>query len=860
LAVRQRQRTAAGLYGDSGALMGGLGGLSRRFPGTGGAEIGISPVVGTLGLLSPPRREQPLRATLQDASRAAGQPRQWSGEDAGYGGGFNLGRQSSTASSAQDWDNSGWQQQLQQEDSGAARQGNLQLQRSLSAGSGTTADPLRPSSLFPAGNSFFFDDENAGPDHLAHISGSLNGYVFPAPPRPQTSFVSRMLGAIGGVFRRSTRAPTGIRAVPNMYQQPSHAAGDGLYERLLRADGQTGGGGGVRGRGQAFRESDAAPVRGASLPGSLQIGSPTRSVVVSSNRKIGNTAPVAGGAGSQAGDKACAANGEVPSPRLNPVFYDPLGRSSLIKSAVKCFSLRFNFPRMMTMWGNSEKDGDLAVLNGIRALSACWIIFGNTGSFMAAVGFTNWNDILPPYGAFSTWAFQMVPSAEFAVDAFLLISAFLSTQALLKLARAQGGLSVTSLLGFLLKRAIRIWPVYGAAIMSYVFLAPLLGKGPFWYLIERLASNCRSHWWTNLLFVSNFVPGSDNFVSECMGWTYFLSLDMQLVLVVPLLVLAYLSSVMIGSVVTALVFFGGLGAGVWIVLENNLSSILEITTTPSNAYMDFYFTKPWTRAPPYVIGVALSFAWDIVVRRRERWEQQQMKNAAVAAANESAAGVGTGSIGSIGWRRFVVRVGRPFRWTRRAQAAVQLFGAAMVLLVVFGTVAAYKTVSNPWPAGLTTAYTILSRSIFTFGLSLVIFVCLTHRRNIVARLCAAPGWEFISRLSFAAYLLHPVVMQVCYFQVTQYFRYSPVMYASWFCSNWLLSLVAASVFFLLIENPCANLAKLLFSWSSEKLEVRQQRSEASKGWCNCLSCCRCRRAASPVHRGLDLPHFSILGK
>ncbi|KAG8246614.1 hypothetical protein J6590_080609 [Homalodisca vitripennis] len=61
---------------------------------------------------------------------------------------------------------------------------------------------------------------------------------------------------------------------------------------------------------------------------------------------------------------------------------------------------------------------------------------------------------------------------------------------------------------------------------SYVF--PHLGDGPLW--TERLTQEvdrCRSNWWTNLLFINNYV-NSDN---QCMVQSWYLACDMQFFMV-----------------------------------------------------------------------------------------------------------------------------------------------------------------------------------------------------------------------------------------------------------------------------------------------------------------------------------------
>lgn len=61
-----------------------------------------------------------------------------------------------------------------------------------------------------------------------------------------------------------------------------------------------------------------------------------------------------------------------------------------------------------------------------------------------------------------------------------------------------------------------------------------LAVGPMWRVFIEHGINCEAHWWKSLLYVQNYV----NPDAICLAHTWYLSVDMQLYLVAPLL--AYL--------------------------------------------------------------------------------------------------------------------------------------------------------------------------------------------------------------------------------------------------------------------------------------------------------------------------------
>ncbi len=43
-----------------------------------------------------------------------------------------------------------------------------------------------------------------------------------------------------------------------------------------------------------------------------------------------------------------------------------------------------------------------------------------------------------------------------------------------------------------------------------------IGNGPMWYRGDFLNNGCKNYWWTNFLFLNNFIPDGDG--NGCMSW------------------------------------------------------------------------------------------------------------------------------------------------------------------------------------------------------------------------------------------------------------------------------------------------------------------------------------------------------
>lgn len=73
---------------------------------------------------------------------------------------------------------------------------------------------------------------------------------------------------------------------------------------------------------------------------------------------------------------------------------------------------------------------------------------------------------------------------------------------------------------YILILIFRILPTYIAIILIFAFILPYMGDGPLWKLIVYPeAEFCRKNWWTNLLFINNYV--NSNEMVNIILYSYF---------------------------------------------------------------------------------------------------------------------------------------------------------------------------------------------------------------------------------------------------------------------------------------------------------------------------------------------------
>lgn len=82
-------------------------------------------------------------------------------------------------------------------------------------------------------------------------------------------------------------------------------------------------------------------------------------------------------------------------------------------------------------------------------------------------------------------------------------------------------------------RYLRLTPAFAALILFSVSLIRYIGSGPIWPEVTNyvLVRNCEKYWWSALLYVQNYVNPNE----MCLGHSWYLSVDMQLFILSPII-------------------------------------------------------------------------------------------------------------------------------------------------------------------------------------------------------------------------------------------------------------------------------------------------------------------------------------
>uniref|UniRef100_A0A0P5TA70 Nose resistant to fluoxetine protein n=1 Tax=Daphnia magna TaxID=35525 RepID=A0A0P5TA70_9CRUS len=431
-----------------------------------------------------------------------------------------------------------------------------------------------------------------------------------------------------------------------------------------------------------------------------------------------------------------------------------------------CFSALSNGRKILSMKVSASSANDnFGCIHGIRFFSTCWVVLGHTFS-LAASRTMNRKALVED---FKTVGMQSIGNATVSVDTFFLMSGLLVSYLLLReLDRTKGKFNAGL---YYLHRYLRLTIVYAFILGFIAALTVYLGTGPYWYNVTLYSNACRNAWWRQFLYINNLFPLDPDY--GCMGQTWYLAVDMQLFVISPLIVyplwrwkkpgLAWLA--FIAVLCQASIFF--------VYARDDLSATLWVTRTDELGnfanYFDHYYVKPWTRAPPYLIGIWAG--WYLHVTKQS---QQRLSKLLV----------------SLGWT----------------------LSTAVGLAIIYGLTPYVDQSKVPEVSPVVQmTYGPLHRTAWAFVIAWIIFACSRGYGGFVNRLLSWKGFLPLGRLTYCVYLIHFDFLIIFYAALRKRFYYSlPDQFTTCF-GILLICFGMAFVVSVSLEASFLNLEKFIFS-------------------------------------------------
>ncbi|XP_076257353.1 nose resistant to fluoxetine protein 6-like [Rhynchophorus ferrugineus] len=269
---------------------------------------------------------------------------------------------------------------------------------------------------------------------------------------------------------------------------------------------------------------------------------------------------------------------------------------------MKCFSLSENTRKLLKM-PNDFGDG-LDHVAGFKVLSLFLVIAGHRSMFYAAQPLINPSSLEKLYHQIHGVVFM---NGTIIVDSFFTITGFLSAYLILQRTAHSKSMNVPLLY---MHRLVRFLPGYIVIIAFTATIFAKLGSGPLWkqYVGEQM-ENCQANWWTNLLFLGNYV----NVENICVFQSWYLNCDIHFYLVTPLIVWIYKKNPQTAFVMILTLIGAASVMTFAIIYINGFDPIIFVyydtfkTITKSDSFRDSYVPSH-LRIIPYLIGIFYGFA------------------------------------------------------------------------------------------------------------------------------------------------------------------------------------------------------------------------------------------------------------
>ncbi|XP_015599963.1 nose resistant to fluoxetine protein 6 [Cephus cinctus] len=370
------------------------------------------------------------------------------------------------------------------------------------------------------------------------------------------------------------------------------------------------------------------------------------------------------------------------------------------------FSVISNFKKLC---GPCHNDGlNLECISGIKCVAMFMIVAGHTLIFVVSGPVLNrifWEE------AVSKVQNSVFLNNPLLVDTFLLLSGFLMSRLLLRELDKRGHVNFIFLYIF---RYIRLTPVYMVMLGLYMTWLPKLDKGPLWYRMDLEKERCLSSWWTNLLYVNNYV-NTDNL---CMFQSWYLSVDTQLFILAPIVVYPLWRWRRPGEFILAGVTTLSMLIPFTVTLLNNLDPTFMIYTSEikdisTNEYFRGSYIKTHMRASSYCFGIIFGY----VVYRIQIAELKLSKNTI-----------------KIGW-----------------------FLGSLSLLISMYSISVFYGPRKNFTTIEAAIYSSLHRAMWSLGTGWVLVACITDNAGPVKTFLTWKPLTPISRLTYSAYLINGLI-------------------------------------------------------------------------------------------------------
>nr|XP_034194410.1 O-acyltransferase like protein-like isoform X2 [Osmia lignaria] len=428
---------------------------------------------------------------------------------------------------------------------------------------------------------------------------------------------------------------------------------------------------------------------------------------------------------------------------------------AVIEELMLSFSVRGN----VNIICDDKVGGDtISTIHGLKAISMAWVILGHT----CITAFKYSDNMEYRKVVERKFLFQTITNGAFSVDTFffmggLLVSfLYFRTNAkgdLNKLTHGTKGFIAGGLkfVGLIMYRFCRL-------TAPYMYVLGVVQVAMKWFHSNSVFEpptadhyNCPNYWWRNFLYINTLFPVDQ----MCMIWSWYVADDTQFYTVGAVILILATNHFKIATfALTTLLLSSWLTTGYIALVNNHMPS-----SDDPLALFDKIYDKPWTRLGPYLIGMSIGY--------------------------------------------FLFKTDCKLNMSKTTVFIGWLLSSACLLSLLYGL---YETELTPI---MSAAYSSLSHSIWALGLSWIVVACSTGYGGYVNSILSAPILYPVSRITYCAYLVHPLVIRLTAMNLDSPFHLGNYTMMITFFGQLVLSYLLSFIISVSFEAPIVSMLKIL---------------------------------------------------
>ncbi|XP_044761570.1 nose resistant to fluoxetine protein 6-like [Coccinella septempunctata] len=433
------------------------------------------------------------------------------------------------------------------------------------------------------------------------------------------------------------------------------------------------------------------------------------------------------------------------------------GSESRTLEILKCFSLYSNVKTLLSV---RLSPGSITCIHGIRFFGMLWVCTIHSIFFQADYV----RNVPYAYRISEDFASQVMSNSTYSVDTFLFISGFLLAYLYYKTKKMVDGPvsysgKIYEFIMMFLHRVVRLSPPYIIVILISDVLYTYLRRTSSLESSEQPDIMCARYWWRNLLYINNLFPRNE----MCLSWSWYLSLDTQAFVITSSLIIV---STFAFKTATMILFFLMLCS--ILVTSYKSYSIGYIPTMDEQLmHLDDIYDLPWNRIGPYLIGAITGY---LLVKKL----------------------------------KFQLILGK------LPKAILWIIFPSINLWILFALHTRQLSVE------FSAVYMGISRTLWGVGMAWFLIACCTGNGITLNKFLSFRGWIPLSRLTFCAYLLNPLVANAMYMGAETPMYASKAGFAINILGVTLSTFFWAFVVSIFFESPFILLTKILLRRRAEK--------------------------------------------